>query len=70
MLKLSKNNALTRSQLAKKAIKKIPLYEQRNSMSVKVPFLDVSLNKIRYLKFYNLSGYIGNGEWTFTEIVD
>jgi hypothetical protein len=70
MLKLHKNNALTRSQLINKARKKIPLYEQRNSKTVKVPFLDVRLNKIRYLEFYNLSGYVGNGEWTYAEIVD
>ncbi len=75
MLKLEKNNALTRSQLAKKAIKKIPLYEVKNSNkskvdTVKVPFLDRSLHKIRYLSFSNLSGYSGNSEWTFIEIID
>jgi len=70
MLKLHKNNALTRMQLAKKARKKIPLYENKNDRKVKVPFLDVSANKIRYLEFSNLTGYTGNAEWNFSEIVD
>jgi hypothetical protein len=70
VLKLYKDNALTRMQLSKRAKKKIPLYENKNDSSVKVPFLDVRTNQIRYLKFYNLSGYLGNGEWTFVEIVD
>jgi hypothetical protein len=70
MLKLHKKDALTISQLAKKAAKKIPLYEERNKSTVKVPFLDVRANKMRFLMFSNLSGYIGNGEWTFIEIVD
>ena len=70
MLKLIKDNALTRSQLAKKAMKKIPLYEKKGDMSVKVPFLDVRKNKMRYLKFTNLSGYVGNGAWTFIEVID
>ena len=70
MLKLHKDNALTQQQLAKKAIKKIPLYENKADRSVRVPFLDMSTNKTRYLKFSNLSGYIGNAQWTFIEVVD
>ncbi|HMC84378.1 MAG TPA: hypothetical protein VKI61_02590 [Chitinophagaceae bacterium] len=70
MLKLHKDNALTRQQLAKKAIKKIPLYEKKGDRSVKVPFLDMPTNKIRYLIFSNLSGYTGNAEWSFIEVVD
>jgi hypothetical protein len=70
MLKLLKDNALTRQQLSKKAIKKIPLYENKGDRSVKVPFFDVASNKTRYLVFYNLSGYSGNAEWTYVEVVD
>jgi hypothetical protein len=70
MLKLLKDNALTRQQLAKKAKKKIPLYEKKGDRSVRVPFLDVHAGKTRYLVFYNLSGYTGNAEWTYTEVVD
>lgn len=61
---------LARGQLAKKAKKKIPLYEKKGDRSVRVPFLDMSTNKIRYLEFSNFSGYTGNAEWTFIEIVD
>ena len=65
MLKLEKDNALTRSQLAKKAKKKIPLYEIGNDYEVKIPFLDKSTNKQRYLRFCKL-----DREWCFTEVVD
>ena len=65
MLKLEKDNALTRWQLAKKAKKKIPLYEIGNDYEVKIPFLDKSTNKQRYLRFCKL-----DGEWCFTEVVD
>lgn len=65
MLKLEKDNALTRMHLAKKAKKKIPLYENNNDRIVKVPFLDVSANKERYLEFYKL-----NDEWAYTGVVD
>lgn len=27
-------------------------------------------NKIRYLKFSNISRYVGNGAWTFIKVVD
>lgn len=70
MLKLHKDTALTRGQLAKKAIKKIPLFENKGDNSVRVPFLDVPTNKIRYLVFKNISGYVGNGAWTFIEVID
>ena len=69
MLKLYKDNQLARSQLAKKAKKKIPLYENRNALIVKVPFLDVSTNKTRYFKFANISG-MRPGPWSFIEVVD
>jgi hypothetical protein len=65
MLKLIKNNPLTIWQLQKSAKKKIPLYEENKSEEVKVPFLDITANKQRYLKFSKL-----NGEWCYTEIVD
>ena len=65
MLKLEKNNGLTRMQLAKKAIKKIPLYENNNDRKVKVPFLDMSTKNQRYIEFTKLEG-----EWTYTGIVD
>jgi hypothetical protein len=65
MLKLEKDNALTRSQLAKKAKKKIPLYEIIKDYEVKIPFLDKSTNKQRYLRFCKV-----DGEWRFTEVVD
>lgn len=65
MLKLEKDNGLTWMQLAKKAKKKIPLYENVNDRIVKVPFLDISTNKQRYLEFCKL-----NGDWAFTGVVD
>jgi hypothetical protein len=65
MLKLENDNALTRSQVAKKAKKKIPLYDIINDYEVKVPFLDKSTNKQRYLRFC-----WRDGEWHFTKVVD
>ena len=65
MLKLEKDNALTRSQLAKKAKKKIPLYDIVDNYEVKIPFLDKSTNTQRYLRFCRV-----NGEWCYTEVVD
>jgi hypothetical protein len=65
MLKLEKDNALTRGQLAQKAKKKIPLYDIINDYEVKVPFLDKSTNKQRHLRFC-----WRDGDWHFTEIVD
>ena len=52
-------------QLANKARKKIPLYEGRNALEVKVPFLDVSSNQTRYVRFYKI-----DGQWAFIEVVD
>ncbi len=65
MLKLEKDNGLTRMQMAKKAMKKIPLYEDKNNNTVLVPFLDISTNKQRYIEFFKLEG-----RWAFTGIVD
>jgi hypothetical protein len=65
VLKLHKDNGLTRMQLSKKAKKKIPLYEARNSNTVKVPFLDVRMDKMRYIEFYKI-----DGEWAFVGIAD
>ena len=66
MLKLQKDNALTRSQLAKKAKKKIPLYEEKNKETVKVPFLNVPTSKMRYCIFYKRN----HNDWFYFEIVD
>ena len=65
MLKLTKNDALTIKQLAQKAKKKIPLYEENKSESVKVPFLDVRAKKQRYLHFFKRKD-----GWHYFEIVD
>lgn len=65
MLKLHKNDALAISQLAGKAKKKIPLYEFSKSLDVRVPFLDLTTNKQRYLRFFRFE----HG-WRFTEVVD
>lgn len=49
--------------LAKKAEKKIPLYELPKARVVNVPFSDEILNKTRYLVFYRREdsswGFIG-----------
>lgn len=49
--------------LAKKAKKKIPLYEEKKADLVNVPFIDEIENKTRYLTFYKNReghwGYIG-----------
>jgi hypothetical protein len=65
MLKLKKEDALARLHLANKARKKIPLYEKRNDLEVQVPFLDVSRNQTRYVRFYKIDGL-----WAFIEVVD
>ena len=66
MLKLAKNDPLTVSQLAKKAINKIPLYEVKGADIVNIPFLDVTLSKTRYLVFYKKN----DNSWGFTGTVD
>lgn len=66
MLKLHKNDALSIGQLANKARKKIPLYEMNKSLEVKVPFLDLTTNKQRYLAFFKFEG----NRWGFTGVVD
>ena len=65
MLKLKKNGALAELHLANKARKKIPLYEIRNAMEVRVPFVDTTRNQTRFVKFFKI-----DGRWAFTEIVD
>jgi hypothetical protein len=67
-LKLYKNNALAIGQLANKAKKKIPLYEMNKSEVVRITFLDLTVNKQRYLKFSKLNNL--SNEWTFIEVVD
>jgi|GEM_PF-2609969 len=65
MLKLTKYDAFSISQLANKARKKIPPYSHRNDVLVKVPFLDFKANKTRYLLFRDIEG-----RWAYIEIVD
>jgi hypothetical protein len=52
MLRLTTHKGLSVSHLAKKAKKKIPMYEEKNAHSVNIPFVDEVLNKTRYLTFY------------------
>ncbi|MCY7421684.1 MAG: hypothetical protein LH478_08075 [Chitinophagaceae bacterium] len=66
MLKLNSNNVMAIFHLAKKAKKKIPLYEERNANKVNVPFIDEILKKTRYLTFYKGT----EGCWNFTGAED
>jgi hypothetical protein len=63
MLRLTTHKGLAISHLAKKAKKKIPMYEEKNAHSVNIPFVDEVFNKTRYLTFYKNDlgdwGYIG-----------
>jgi len=65
MLRLKKNNALAIRQLAEKAKKKIPLYEENKADMVNVPIFDETMKKTRYLIFFRRHGH----DWGFTEIV-
>jgi hypothetical protein len=66
MLKLTTNKGLAIFHLAKKAKKKIPLYEEKNADMVNVPFFDQTLNKIRYLTFLKKD----DGDWGYAGVVD
>lgn len=63
MLRLKSNDIMAIHHLAKKAKKKIALYEENKADRVNVPFVDEFTNKTRYFIFYKNReggwGYIG-----------
>jgi hypothetical protein len=62
MLRLTSKNGMAIYHLAKKAKKKILLYEQNKADRVNVPFYDELQKKTRYLTFWRNR----EGEWGFT----
>ena len=71
MLRLTSNNGMAIYHLAKKAEKKIPLYEENNADRVNVPFFDQFQNKTRYLTFFRKRTALGiEGDWGFLGAAD
>ena len=66
MLKLTTHKGLAIFHLAKKAKKKIPLYEERKAYRVNVPFSDQILKKTRYCIFFRNS----EGDWAYIGVED
>lgn len=66
MLRLTSRDGMAIFHLAKKALKKIPLYEERNADVVNVPFYDENLKKVRYLTFFRRTGH----DWAYTGVQD
>jgi len=73
VLRLTSNDGMAIFHLARKALKKIPLYEEKDADMVNVPFYDENLNKVRYLTFWRRRGddFKKKGhDWGYTGVED
>jgi hypothetical protein len=71
MLRLEKDDALTRWQLSRKAMKRIPIYQDKNCDVVRIPFFDVTSNKIKHIEFVKFYyEFKKDWYWGFTGVVD